>query len=180
MRVLLNLKWSSLFLWLNHMTSGILVPEPRIEPEPWRWKLGILTTGPQGNSPEMVLCVYYGILFPWHLSVHLLQLLSFYGESLEPLRLLPLTQKVFSQVCIIIKVNFQHTFLLLCSKHCVKHQVLLFLLQLYEVGYGSPSITDSDGKTQKEWNSELVAAKIRSETQFCLSLESRVAFSQHS
>ena len=64
MRVLLSLKWSSLFLWMNHMASGILVPQPGIEAGPWQWKLGVLTTAPQGNSPEMVLCIYYGILFP--------------------------------------------------------------------------------------------------------------------
>ena len=33
----------------------ILVPWPRIEPGPQKWKLWVLTTGPPGNSPHLIL-----------------------------------------------------------------------------------------------------------------------------
>ena len=37
------------------MAHGTLVPQPGIEPGPWHWKHGILTTGPQGKSLGDVL-----------------------------------------------------------------------------------------------------------------------------
>ena len=36
--------------WPRHMACRILVPRPGIEPGPRHWKLGVLTTGPPGNS----------------------------------------------------------------------------------------------------------------------------------
>ena len=40
-------------LCLHHMTCGISVSQPGIEPQPWQWKPGILTTRPPGNSPAL-------------------------------------------------------------------------------------------------------------------------------
>ena len=37
-------------VWPCHVAYGISVPQPRIEPGPWQWKPGILTTKPLGNS----------------------------------------------------------------------------------------------------------------------------------
>ena len=44
-----------LSLFFGHAPWGILVPGPGIEPGPWQWKCGILTTGPSGNSPIIFL-----------------------------------------------------------------------------------------------------------------------------
>ena len=39
-----------LFFWPCWATCRILVPQPSIEPRPWQWKSGILTTRPPWNS----------------------------------------------------------------------------------------------------------------------------------
>ena len=50
------------FWWLHSTASGILVPQPGIEPRPWQWKCQILTTGPLGNSPMYIFSMLtYGI-----------------------------------------------------------------------------------------------------------------------
>ena len=38
------------FCFLATRLVGFSVPRPGIEPRPWQWKPGILTTGPPGNS----------------------------------------------------------------------------------------------------------------------------------
>ena len=44
-----------LFIWLYCVACGIFVLWPRIEPRPWQWKHRVLTTGPPGNSQEMII-----------------------------------------------------------------------------------------------------------------------------
>ena len=41
------------FFWPCHLTCGILVPQPGIEPRPRQWERRVLTTGPPGNSPHI-------------------------------------------------------------------------------------------------------------------------------
>ena len=55
------------------MTCRISVPRPGIEPRPWQWKPGILTTRPPGNSlPDN--CVYLGrLLSSFQPTPHLLR-----------------------------------------------------------------------------------------------------------
>ena len=44
-----------LFIWLYCVACGIFVLWPGIEPWPWQWKHRVLTTGPPGNSQEMII-----------------------------------------------------------------------------------------------------------------------------
>ena len=44
-----------LFIWLYWVACGLFVLWPGIEPRPWQWKHRTLTTGPPGNSQEMII-----------------------------------------------------------------------------------------------------------------------------
>ena len=43
-----------IYFWPHHVACRFLAPWPGIEPRPWQWKHGVLTTGPPGNSPKSV------------------------------------------------------------------------------------------------------------------------------
>ena len=61
------LKLSPLFSWPHRVTSGILIPQPGIEPPPTPPSLegGILTTGPPGKtSPLDLAFIFYSLSGP--------------------------------------------------------------------------------------------------------------------
>ena len=48
--------------WLCYTACGMLVPRPGIEPRPWQWKRGVLTTGPPGKSLMGLLIMVTNII----------------------------------------------------------------------------------------------------------------------
>lgn len=50
------------FFWLCHTACGISVSQSRIEPGPWQWNLGILTTKPPRNPLNFKN--YWELCFP--------------------------------------------------------------------------------------------------------------------
>ena len=50
-----SLQFIYLFIWPYRVACGILVPWPGIEPGPWQWQSRVQTTGPPGNSQELII-----------------------------------------------------------------------------------------------------------------------------